>query len=140
MPTYLTYCSSTNAARHDLVPRPEVRGAAARSVIEANGGRLPSFDWMLGDRDGLAIDEARDAIPAAESSAALAPPEFRHRHRRADDQESDDAGEDECSGESGTVRSPNRHDRQHDDGLDRPHSREDDERGFQACHVAGHAI
>ncbi len=48
-----------------MVQRPEDREAAARSVIEANGGRLLSFYWMFGDHDGLAIYETPDAIVAA---------------------------------------------------------------------------
>lgn len=71
MPTYLTFFSYTSAAWHEMVQRPEDREAAARSVIEANGGRLLSFYWMFGDHDGLAIYETPDAIVAATVLAGI---------------------------------------------------------------------
>jgi uncharacterized protein with GYD domain len=65
MPTYLTLFSYTTSAWREMVDRPEDREAAAREVIEANGGRLLAFYWMFGEHDGLAIYEAEDAVVAA---------------------------------------------------------------------------
>ena len=71
MPTYLTDFSYTKTAWHEMVQHPEDREAAARSVIEANGGSLICCYWMFGDRDGLAIDEARDPVVAATVLAGI---------------------------------------------------------------------
>lgn len=71
MPTYVTYFSYTKAAWHEMVQKPEDREAAARKVMESNGGRLLSFYWMFGDHDGLAIYEAPDAVAAATVLAGI---------------------------------------------------------------------
>ena len=65
MPTYLALFTYEKAAWRDMVRRPEDREAAARAVIEAAGGSLLAFYWMLGDHDGLAIYEAPDPSAAA---------------------------------------------------------------------------
>lgn len=71
MSTYLALFTYEKDAWRDMVRRPEDREAAARAVIEAAGGRLVAFYWMLGDHDGLAIYEAADAPAAAAVTAAI---------------------------------------------------------------------
>ena len=71
MPTYLALFTYEKAAWRDMVRQPEDREAAARAVIEAAGGSLLAFYWMLGDHDGLAIYEAPDAGSAAAVTAAI---------------------------------------------------------------------
>jgi uncharacterized protein with GYD domain len=69
--TYLALFTYEKAAWRDMVRRPEDREAAARAVIDAAGGSLVAFYWMLGDHDGLAIYEAPDAPAAAAVTAAI---------------------------------------------------------------------
>jgi uncharacterized protein with GYD domain len=71
VPTYLALFTYEKAAWRDMVRRPEDREAAARAVIDAAGGSLLAFYWMLGDHDGLAIYEAPDAPAAAAVTAAI---------------------------------------------------------------------
>lgn len=72
MGTYLTIFTYERDAWRAMVRRPEDRSEAARRVVEAAGGRLKAFYWMLGDDDGLAIFTAPDAGGAAAVSAAIA--------------------------------------------------------------------
>jgi uncharacterized protein with GYD domain len=69
--TYLALFTYEKEAWRDMVRRPEDREAAARAVIDAAGGSLLAFYWMLGDHDGLAIYEAPDAPAAAAVTAAI---------------------------------------------------------------------
>jgi uncharacterized protein with GYD domain len=69
--TYLALFTYEQAAWRDMVRKPEDREAAARAVIDAAGGSLLAFYWMLGDHDGLAIYEAPDAAAAAAVTAAI---------------------------------------------------------------------
>ena len=100
MSTYLALFTYEKEAWRDMIRRPEDREAAARAVIEAAGGSLLAFYWMLGDHDGLAIYEAPDAAAAAAVTAAifasgrvadvrtnalLTPPETREALERAKD-------------------------------------------------------
>lgn len=71
MGTYLTFFTYERDAWRAMVQRPEDRSEAARRVVEAAGGRLEAFYWMLGDDDGLAIFTAPDAVGAAAVSAAI---------------------------------------------------------------------
>ena len=71
MSTYLALFTYEKEAWRDMVRRPEDREAAAKAVIEAGGGSLLCFYWMLGDHDGLAIYEAPDAAAAAAVTAAI---------------------------------------------------------------------
>jgi uncharacterized protein with GYD domain len=71
VPTYLALFTYEKAAWRDMVRRPEDREAAARAVIDAAGGSLLAFYWMLGDHDGLAIYEAPDAPAAAAVTVAI---------------------------------------------------------------------
>ena len=71
MPAYLALFTNEKSAWRDMVRQPEDREAAARAVIDAAGGSLLAFYWMLGDHDGLAIYEAPDAAAAAAVTAAI---------------------------------------------------------------------
>jgi uncharacterized protein with GYD domain len=71
MPTYLTFFVYTKDAWHEMVNHPEDREAAARKVMEANGGKLIAFYWMFGSHDGLAIYEAPDPVVAATVLAGI---------------------------------------------------------------------
>ena len=71
MSSYLALFTYEKAAWRDMVRRPEDREAAARAVIEAAGGTLLAFYWMLGDHDGLAIYEAPDPAAAASVTVAI---------------------------------------------------------------------
>jgi uncharacterized protein with GYD domain len=71
MSHYITFFTYAKSAWRGMVEHPEDREEAARKVIEAAGGRLLAFYWMLGDHDGFAIFEAADAVAAAAASAAV---------------------------------------------------------------------
>ena len=71
MPHYIHFFTYDKSAWHGMVEHPEDREEAARKVIDAAGGRLLAFYWMLGDHDGFAIFEAADAVAAAAASAAV---------------------------------------------------------------------
>jgi uncharacterized protein with GYD domain len=71
MPTYLTFFTYAKDVWRGMVQHPEDRQEAARKVIDAAGGRLVAFYWMLGEHDGIAIFEAPDGAGAAAVSAAV---------------------------------------------------------------------
>lgn len=71
MGTYLSLFSYERESWAAMVRRPEDRSEAARRVIEAAGGRLEAFYWMLGEHDGLVIYSAPEAEAAAAVSAAI---------------------------------------------------------------------
>lgn len=70
MPLYLTRFSYTPETWARLSQHPEDRRAAARTYIEAVGGRLHGFWYALGEYDGYNLWEAPDS--AAMASVAIA--------------------------------------------------------------------
>ncbi|WP_217912667.1 GYD domain-containing protein [Miltoncostaea marina] len=72
MPTYMNLFTYDRDSWRAMVGAPEDRSAAARKVVEAAGGRLEGFWWMLGEHDGLVIYSAPDGAAAAAVSAAIA--------------------------------------------------------------------
>jgi uncharacterized protein with GYD domain len=72
MPTYQTVFTYTKDSWRRMVERPEDRAAASRALVEAAGGTMIAFYWMLGEHDGLAIWEAPNAETAAAVNAAVA--------------------------------------------------------------------
>ena len=71
MPLYIHYFTYAKGAWRGMVQHPEDREEAARKVIDAAGGRLVAFYWMIGEHDGLTIFEAPDAVAAESVSAAV---------------------------------------------------------------------
>ena len=71
MRTYLTFFTYSKETWRAMVQKPEDRSEAARKVIEAAGGHLIAFYWMLGEHDGLAIFSAPGPEDAAAVSAAI---------------------------------------------------------------------
>ncbi len=69
MLTYLSLFTYSKDAWQGMVRRPEDREAAARKMVEAAGGQLLAFYWMLGEYDGLAIYEVHNATAAAAVAA-----------------------------------------------------------------------
>ena len=72
MPRYVTFFSYTSEAWARMVKRPDDRTEAVRSAIEAVGGELLAFYWMLGHSDGFAIYSVPHEIAAASLGAAVA--------------------------------------------------------------------
>ena len=68
MPHYMFRFSLTAAATKALTDTPQDRSAAAKQVIEAFGGRMVSYYFMLGEYDGFVVTEFPDAISAAAAS------------------------------------------------------------------------
>lgn len=71
MRTYLMLFMYSKETWRAMVQRPEDRSDAARKVIEAAGGHLVSFYWMLGEYDGVAIFQTPGPEDAAAVSAAI---------------------------------------------------------------------
>jgi uncharacterized protein with GYD domain len=71
MHTYLTFFTYSKETWRAMVQKPEDRSEAARKVIEAAGGHLVAFYWMLGQHDGLAIFQVAGPEDAAAVSAAI---------------------------------------------------------------------
>ncbi len=71
MHTYMTYFSYSKETWRAMVDKPEDRSEAARKVIEAAGGHLEAFYWMLGEYDGLAIFRVPGPTDAAAVSAGI---------------------------------------------------------------------
>lgn len=71
MPTYVTLFTYARDSWRAMISSPEDRSEAARKVVEAAGGRLDGFYWMLGEHDGMAIFSVPDAESAAAVSAAI---------------------------------------------------------------------
>ncbi len=71
MHTYLTFFTYSKETWRAMVQKPEDRSEAARKLIEAAGGHLVSFYWMLGEYDGLAIFQVTGPEDAAAVSAAI---------------------------------------------------------------------
>ncbi len=70
MPRYLVRASYSNRGIADLMKNPEDRAAAVRPVIEGLGGRLESFDFVLGEDDVVFIADFPDNVSAAAFSMA----------------------------------------------------------------------
>ena len=71
MHTYMTYFSYSKETWRAMVDKPEDRSEAARKVIEAAGGHMEAFYWMLGEYDGLAIFRVPGPTDAAAVSAGI---------------------------------------------------------------------
>jgi uncharacterized protein with GYD domain len=72
MPKYVTFFTYTREAWGDMVDQPADRAEAARTAIEAVGGELMGFYWMLGPSDGFAVYSVPSEIAAASLAAAVA--------------------------------------------------------------------
>ena len=68
MPHYMMQWSFTAAQAKALVENPQDRGPPARQVVEAFGGRLLCYFFMLGERDGMLVAEFPDSQSAAACS------------------------------------------------------------------------
>jgi uncharacterized protein with GYD domain len=83
MAKFVMFFSYTSETWARLVNNPEDRVTVARHVVESVGGTLESLYWMLGDRDGLAIVDARDSVSAAAISLAVTSSgAFKHNETR----------------------------------------------------------
>jgi uncharacterized protein with GYD domain len=72
MPKYVTFFRYTGEAWGHMVEHPEDRAEAARTAIEAVGGELMGFYWMLGPSDGFAVYSVPSEIAAASLAAGVA--------------------------------------------------------------------
>jgi uncharacterized protein with GYD domain len=70
MPRYLVRASYSTQGVADLMKNPEDRASAVRPVIEGMGGRLESFDFVLGEDDVVFIAEFPDNVSAVAFSMA----------------------------------------------------------------------
>jgi uncharacterized protein with GYD domain len=71
MPMYLTRFSYAPETWARLVKSPEDRRDAARSYIEAVGGRLHGFWYALGEYDAFTLWEAPDNVAMAAVAIAI---------------------------------------------------------------------
>jgi len=71
MPMYLTRFSYTPETWARLSKNPEDRREAARSYIEAVGGKLHGFWYALGEYDGYNLWEAPDSVSMAAVAIAI---------------------------------------------------------------------
>ncbi|GGJ03029.1 hypothetical protein GCM10011320_07390 [Neoroseomonas lacus] len=72
MPHFMYEWSFTAAQAKALVENPQDREAPARQVVEAFGGRLLCYYFMLGKRDGMLVAEFPDTESAAACSMRVA--------------------------------------------------------------------
>lgn len=72
MSVYVSFFTYERDSWRAMVETPENRSEAARKLIEAVGGRLEAFYWMLGEHDGMIIYSVPDSETAAAVSAAIA--------------------------------------------------------------------
>jgi uncharacterized protein with GYD domain len=70
MAKYICFFSYTHDAARAMIEKPTDRGAAARALVEAVGGKLECFYWMQGNHDGFFIADYRDSMSAAAVAAA----------------------------------------------------------------------
>ena len=70
MPRYLFLGSYSTEGIQALVHNPQNREEVARSVVEAAGGRLVSFDYAFGEWDVVAIADLPDGTSAVTVSMA----------------------------------------------------------------------
>lgn len=68
MPHYMLRWSFKDSTIKALTDNPQDREAAARNVIEAFGGRMQCYYFMLGEHDGFGICEFPDAVSVAACS------------------------------------------------------------------------
>ncbi len=71
MGLYLTRFSYTPATWARLAQKPEDRRDAARSYIEAVGGKLHGFWYAFGEHDGYNLWEAPDNVSMAATALAI---------------------------------------------------------------------
>ena len=71
MPRYLFQASYSSQGVADLIKSPENRAEAVRPVVERMGGKLESFDFVLGDFDVVAIAEMPDNVSMTALSMAV---------------------------------------------------------------------
>jgi uncharacterized protein with GYD domain len=71
MAMYLTRFSYTPATWARMIENPEDRREAARSYIEAAGGKLHGFWYAFGERDGYNLWEAPDNVSMASVVLAI---------------------------------------------------------------------
>jgi uncharacterized protein with GYD domain len=73
MPRFIVTGNYTKSAIKAMIEKPSDREAAARSVIEAAGGKLESFYLTTGDNDfaiKVTIDDAKDLIAGLMATTA----------------------------------------------------------------------
>lgn len=71
MPLYLSRFSYTPETWARLVKNPEDRSEAARTYIEAVGGKLHGFWYAFGEHDGWSLFEAPDNVSMAAVAVAI---------------------------------------------------------------------
>ncbi len=71
MPLYLSQFSYTSASWARLAQKPEDRRDAARTCIEAVGGKLHGFWYAFGAFDGFCLWEAPDNVAMAAVALAI---------------------------------------------------------------------
>ena len=71
MPRYLFQASYSSQGVADLIKSPQNRAEAVRPVVERMGGKLESFDFVLGDFDVVAIAEMPDNVSMTAMSMAI---------------------------------------------------------------------
>jgi len=71
MPLYLSRFSYTPETWARLVKNPEDRREAARTYIEAVGGKLHGFWYAFGEHDGWSLFEAPDNVSMAAVAVAI---------------------------------------------------------------------
>lgn len=68
MPKYAVFFTLTPESIRRMAEHPDDRAAALRMAMEADGGRLEGYYWMLGQFDGMVIVD----LPDGKSAAAAA--------------------------------------------------------------------
>ena len=72
MPTFISYCSYSQAGIKGLVSEPEDRTGAVKALIEAAGGKLIAAYMTTGSHDIVVIAEAPDGGDAIAVGMAAA--------------------------------------------------------------------
>ncbi len=72
MAKYAIFFSYSAESWAQMIKNPGDRPAAVRKLIENQGGKLESFYFMFGERDGFAVFDMPDAKAAAALSIAVA--------------------------------------------------------------------
>jgi uncharacterized protein with GYD domain len=68
---FIVFFSYSDEATSRMLERPADRAAAVTKLMEAAGGKLETFYWMLGPYDGLAILDLPDSKAAASTALAV---------------------------------------------------------------------